>query len=265
MSPVGPDGPISLAVLDDHEVIRRGVAAMLAPFDAWVHVVEPHDGLHLGRRVDVALYDAFALPARAVSETELQRHASSARHCVLYTWRITEQVIDLAETRAMSGVLAKTLSAPALVEALEQICAGRRVVAQPQHGDHTEDAGGDWPGMAEGLTRRQGEIISLIVAGKTNREIAESCYLSPNSVKSYIRAAYQTMGVASRSEAILWGIDHGFRRSPSTRLLLRERSCAGADRTPTLSPGRADDREGRTPVALAHDARSSGAGVGGRI
>nr|WP_272917777.1 LuxR C-terminal-related transcriptional regulator [Nocardioides flavescens] len=68
-----------------------------------------------------------------------------------------------------------------------------------------------WPGEAEGLTSRESEMVCLITSGLSNAEIARTLFLSINSVKTYIRTAYRKMGVASRSEAILWGIDHGFR------------------------------------------------------
>lgn len=66
-----------------------------------------------------------------------------------------------------------------------------------------------WPGRDHGLTPRESEIVSLVTSGLSNNEIAERTYLSINSVKSYIRSAYRTMGVTSRSQAVLWGIDHG--------------------------------------------------------
>ena len=69
----------------------------------------------------------------------------------------------------------------------------------------------DWPGRAEHLTERESEIIALITQGKSNAEVASIVYLSINSVKSHIRSAYRKMGVTNRVEAVLWGVEHGFR------------------------------------------------------
>lgn len=69
----------------------------------------------------------------------------------------------------------------------------------------------DWPGRAEGLSQREGEVLALITQGKTNAEIAGLVYLSANSIKSYIRSAYRKIGVNTRVEAVLWGVDHDFR------------------------------------------------------
>lgn len=69
----------------------------------------------------------------------------------------------------------------------------------------------DWPGREDGLSRREGEILVLVVRGKSNAEIAELVYLSANSIKSYIRSTYRKIGVTTRVEAVLWGVDHNFR------------------------------------------------------
>jgi DNA-binding NarL/FixJ family response regulator len=59
------------------------------------------------------------------------------------------------------------------------------------------------------LTGREIEVLTLICCGMSNMEIAKALFLSPNSVKSYIRTAYRKVGVASRSQAVIWGLEHG--------------------------------------------------------
>ena len=69
---------------------------------------------------------------------------------------------------------------------------------------------GDWPGRGEGLTDRESEILALITQGKNNAEMAALTYLSPNTVKSYIRGLYRKIDVDSRTQAVLWGVRNGF-------------------------------------------------------
>jgi DNA-binding NarL/FixJ family response regulator len=59
------------------------------------------------------------------------------------------------------------------------------------------------------LTGREVDMLTLICSGLSNAEIAKSLYLSPNSVKCYIRTAYRKIGVTSRSQAVIWGLEHG--------------------------------------------------------
>ena len=68
----------------------------------------------------------------------------------------------------------------------------------------------NWPGRTEGLTDREAEILALITQGKSNAEVAALTYLSPNTVKSYIRTVYRKIDAGSRTQAVLWGIEHGF-------------------------------------------------------
>ncbi|WP_311201065.1 response regulator transcription factor [Dietzia cinnamea] len=74
-----------------------------------------------------------------------------------------------------------------------------------------------WPAKETGLSPREAEVIGLIVQGLSNKDIAAQCYLSTNSVKTFIRSAYRKMGVSTRAQAVAWGIDHGLkpdRRGP---------------------------------------------------
>jgi DNA-binding NarL/FixJ family response regulator len=107
------------------------------------------------------------------------------------------------------GYLGKHLPAAELVEALERIAAGEVVVTKELPEETPQP--GDWPGRGSGLTSRESEIIALITQGLSNQQIADRAFLSINSVKSYIRSSYRKMGVTSRSRAVLWGIEHGFR------------------------------------------------------
>ena len=68
----------------------------------------------------------------------------------------------------------------------------------------------DWPGRGEGLSDRESEILALITRGKSNAQVAALTYLSPNTVKSYIRTIYRKIEVGSRTQAVLWGVNHGF-------------------------------------------------------
>ena len=70
---------------------------------------------------------------------------------------------------------------------------------------------GDLPGRDRWLSAREAEIVALITQGLGNEEIADRTYMSINTVKTYIRTAYRKIGVDSRTRAVLWGVDNGFR------------------------------------------------------
>ena len=99
------------------------------------------------------------------------------------------------------------MTAAELVTALEDIDAGEVVAVSRPVPDVVP---GDWPGRDVGLSAREAEVLALITQGLTNELIARHTYLSANSVKSSIRSAYRKIGVTSRSQAVLWGVRHGF-------------------------------------------------------
>jgi DNA-binding NarL/FixJ family response regulator len=107
------------------------------------------------------------------------------------------------------GYLSKTLPARDLVAAIEAVHAGQVAVsdAPPRS---AAALGLDWPGRREGISDREAEILALITQGRSNAEIARITYLSPNTVKTYIRSVYRKIGVTSRTQAVLWGVRHGF-------------------------------------------------------
>lgn len=126
---------------------------------------------------------------------------------ILYTWDLTDQIIASAAARGVHSALSKALDGVNLVTALTVAHDVEAHLMQVL--ERVPVPTEAWVSHHEGLTSRETEIVTLITGGLSNHEIAERTYLSINSVQSYIRSAYRTMGVTSRSNAVLWGIDHG--------------------------------------------------------
>jgi len=202
--------PISGALVDDYDVVLTGLAHMFDRYQDRITVAELDANEPVRDPVDIVLYDTFAQPEADHDNIDVLVAHPSARRVVVYTWNYQAELIDEALHRGASGYLAKTLPARELVSALERIHAGETVVIVPA-GKARLPAGLDWPGRTEHLTNREAEILALITQGKSNAEVAATTFLSMNSVKSYIRSAYRKIGVTSRTQAVLWGIEHGFR------------------------------------------------------
>lgn len=198
-----------IALVDDYDVVLIGVARMLDRYRDRVLVAEIDANKPLVDQVDIALYDSFAQPESNSDEIEVLIANPRATRVAVYTWNFADELVDSAMSRGAHGYLSKTLPARDLVEALEAIHAGEIVVSPPPGRTQTQN-GLDWPGRGEGLTDRESEVLALITQGKSNAEVAALTFLSPNTVKSYIRTIYRKIRVGSRTQAVLWGIDHGF-------------------------------------------------------
>ena len=201
--------PFTIALVDDYDVVLLGLARMFDDFRDRLTVVEIDANEPLAEPIDVVLYDAFAQPESGHSQIgELVRNPR-ARHVVVYTWNFHPELVESARQQGVHGYLSKTLSGPELVAALEAVNAGEIVVSDsPERARSADEL--DWPGRKEGITDRESEILALITQGKSNAAVAELTYLSPNTVKSHIRSVYRKIGAESRTQAVLWGVDHGF-------------------------------------------------------
>ena len=201
--------PVRVAIVNDYEIVVRGLATVLAPYEERVEVVEIDSRLPVANTVDVVLYDTFG----QVQGNEVQLDdltIGESTRVAIFTWNLQADLVRVAVERGAAGYLSKGLSAEELVEAIETIHAGTVVVPDDSSAEVEEPLVRAWPGREHRLSAREAEVVALITQGLSNQEIADRCYLSINSVKTYVRTAYRKMGVNSRSRAVLWGIDHGF-------------------------------------------------------
>ncbi|MCU1690616.1 MAG: LuxR family transcriptional regulator, partial [Jatrophihabitantaceae bacterium] len=197
--------PITVALVDDYDVVLIGVAHMLDPYRDRVVVAEIDANQDIDDTVDIALYDSFAQPESDHDEIAVLVDSPRAHRVVVYTWNFHPDLIASAQRQGAHGYLSKTLPARDLVAALEAVHSGDTVVSDAPVRARSA-IGLDWPGRREGLTDREAEILALITQGKSNAEVAALTYLGPNTVKSYIRSVYRKIEAGSRTQAVLWGV-----------------------------------------------------------
>lgn len=199
------DSGISVAIVNDYPVVVEGVAQLLR-HDRRLNLVELDTMADPKQSVDVLLFDAFG--QRSIDD-DIARLVQNPkyRRIVVFSWNVKSEQMGTVIGAGVHGFVSKSVDAQTLCDALVRVHGGEQVV-EPKDVPK-EVTSGDWPGRAEGLSARESEVVALITQGVTNEEIAKACYLSINSVKSYIRSAYRKMGVERRSQAVLWGVEHG--------------------------------------------------------
>ena len=197
---------IRVAIVNDYAVVVAGVASLLA--DERIDVVETGATTPVVTDVDVVLYDTFGQVQGDGIDLQGFVRASDAK-VVIYSWNLQPELIARAMEAGANGYLSKALTGPEIVEALERIMDGDSAILPGDH-ETSVDGAGNWPGRAVGLSPREAEVIALITQGLSNQQIADRAYLSINSVKTYIRAAYRKIGVQNRTHAVRWGMTNGF-------------------------------------------------------
>jgi DNA-binding NarL/FixJ family response regulator len=215
------NAPLRLAIVDDYAVVIAGVASFLAA--ERIEVVETGASKPVISDVDIVLFDTFAqIQGEGIDLEDFVR--DSGAKVVVYSWNLRPELIEQAIAAGARGYLSKVLTGPQVVAALERVMRGE-IVILPGRSETSVDAAGDWPGRSAGLTPREAEILALITQGLTNQDIATRAFLSINSVKTYIRSAYRKINVTRRSQAVLWGVENGFKpdtlRTLDPALLLR--------------------------------------------
>lgn len=214
---------LTVAVLNDCQLVVDGVAAMLRPYADRVRVVELVCQVSVASAVDVALYDTFAVESQADNLLPHLRNPHIAALAV-FTWAFTPERAQSLVALGVRGVLAKHLDAAELVAALEAVHAGEVVVRGgdprgPYATDELPTEEQSNPLAGHGLTAREAEVIALVALGLSNAEISARLYITANTLKSYIRSSYRKMGVQRRTQAVAWALEHSLRPITSRTLL----------------------------------------------
>jgi len=188
-----------VALVNDYEIVLRGLEAMLRPFRDRIEVVELDVEQNPDEAVDVALFDTYGHPRLGLDRVADLARSPHVRAVAVYTWSFAPERFDAARAAGARGVLAKSMSAEALVEALQQIGCQKEFVSA-RFGRSVRQP---WPGHDLGLTLREGEVALFLAQGLRNRDIASALWVSENTVKTHLKSIFQKTAVRSRAEAIV--------------------------------------------------------------
>ncbi len=215
--------PLRVVLVDDHEMVRTGLKAMLARFVGQVRVVGEAAAAATARRVVAGLDpDIVLADVRLGGESGLELcrdlvQDSPERRVVLLTVYDDEQYLFQAMQAGAAGYLLKRIDGPELVEQLHRVHAGELVVdaalsSRAAASAARLQAGEFWPGAHLGLTQRESEVLSLMVAGSSNRAIAARLVVGEDTVKSHVRGIYRKLEVPDRAAAVALALREGLYR-----------------------------------------------------
>ncbi|MFF2732280.1 response regulator [Streptomyces sp. NPDC058008] len=209
------DKIIRVLLVDDHQVVRRGLRTFLEVQDDIEVVGEASDGAEgIARaeelRPDVVLMD-IKMPGTDGIEAlrGLRKLENPAR--VLIVTSFTEQRTVVPALRAgASGYVYKDVDPDALAGAIRSVHAGH-VLLQPEVADAllAQDDTSGGTGRGSTLTEREREVLGLIADGRSNREIARALVLSEKTVKTHVSNILMKLDLSDRTQAALWAVRHG--------------------------------------------------------
>ena len=200
-----------MAVLSPYPIVVEGLTAMLERHHERFEVVDVKPSVD-HEEPDVVLYDVAGL---AEGDGHDLDHLVKKTACVVFAVGrdLRPDLLGQALARAVDGFFSMNVTEAELLAAVDSAMTGWQegdAGPDPVVGSSDSEQRSHRLGGQVGLSDREAQVISLITRGLTNDEVAQECYLSINSVKTYIRTAYRKIGVRSRSQAVAWAVQHGF-------------------------------------------------------
>lgn len=208
--------PIRILVADDHNVVRQGLVALIKTVSDMTVVAEAADGqqaveLFRKHQPDVTIMD-LRLPVMSGVDaiTQIRRDFPSARILVLTTFDGDENIFRALQAGA-KGYLLKDMFGDELMEAIRAVHAGKTRIPAPIAQRLAERMGGP------SLTNRELEVLKLIVAGKSNKDIGNELSISEATVKTHINNLLSKLGVSDRTQAATTALQRGIVELPEVQ------------------------------------------------
>ncbi|MEU2314249.1 response regulator [Streptomyces albidoflavus] len=204
------NGKITVFLLDDHEMVRRGVHEMLSTEDDIEVVGEAGTAAEALARIpatrpDVAVLDVRLPDGSGVEVCREVRSRDESVKCLMLTSYADDEALFDAIMAGASGYVLKAIRGADLLDAVRQVAAGRSLLDPAATARVLERLRGHGtPGdddRLSGLTEQERRILDLIGEGLTNRAIGERLHLAEKTIKNYVSALLAKLGMERRSQA----------------------------------------------------------------
>jgi len=210
-------------LVDDQEVVRQGLTAMLVRYAQRIRIVgeaedaEQAERLALNLQPDVVLCDVRLGGASGLDVCERLATGLPSARVVMLSVYDEPQYLYQALRAGAAGYLLKQVGGAELATQLERAAAGEVVIDAALAGRvalHAArlESGEFWPGAGMGLTQRESEVLELIVAGLSNRAVASRLVLGEETVKTHLRGLYRKLEVNDRAGAVTVALREGLFR-----------------------------------------------------
>lgn len=200
------DDTIRVFLLDDHEVVRRGVAEMVNAQPDMEVVGEaggPNEALSVVAQCDpdIAVLDVRLGEGNGIAVCREIRSDHPDVACLILTSFDDDQAIIDAAMAGASGFVLKQIRGNELIESMRKVARGAQLLDAASTRMAMQRLSRDEVGPLADLTDQERRVFELIGAGLSNREIGEELYLAEKTVKNYVTGVLAKLGMARRTEA----------------------------------------------------------------
>lgn len=206
---------IKVLLVDDHQVVRRGLRTFLEVQDDIEVVGEASDGAEGVARAqelqpDVVLMDVRMPGMDGIDALRKLRELDNSARVLIVTSFTEQRTVVPALRAGAAGYVYKDVDPDALARAIRSVHAGH-ILLQPEVAGAllSQEEANSSQGRAGSLTEREQEVLGLIADGRSNREIARALVLSEKTVKTHVSNILMKLDLADRTQAALWAVRHG--------------------------------------------------------
>jgi two-component system response regulator DevR len=207
---------ITVFLLDDHEIVRRGVAELLNSAPDITLVGEAGTAAQALVRIralkpQVALLDARLPDGSGIDVCREIRSTMPEVRCLILTSYNDNDAVFAAVMAGAAGYLLKEIRGVGLLDAVRHVAAGKSLLDPSVTERLLARLRNDAPGDARmaSLSEREREILLLITDGMTNRQIGERLFLAEKTVKNYVSGLLAKLGMQRRTQAAVYGAETG--------------------------------------------------------
>lgn len=205
--------PIRLLIVDDHNMVRKGLVVLLEEFDDLEVIAEAKDGelaIDLCRQhcPDVVLMDMIMPRMDGVTATRKIREVCPETQVVALTSFSDEAQVQSALQAGAISYIMKDVSGDELANAIRRAHANEPTLS-PQAAQVLIRATTRPPQVGHDLTDREREVLALMIQGLNNREIGEELVISSSTVKNHVSSILSKMETTSRTQAVALAVEHG--------------------------------------------------------
>lgn len=204
--------PIRLVIVDDHNMVRKGLVVLLEDFEDLIVIAEAGDGelaVDICRREcpDVVLMDMIMPRMGGIAATNLIRESCPDTQVVALTSFSDEDDVQNMLKAGAIGYLMKDISGNELANAIRRAHIGESTLS-PEAAQVLIRATTRPPALGHDLTDRERDVLALMIKGLNNREIGERLIISSSTVKNHVSSILSKMDTTSRTQAVALAVEH---------------------------------------------------------